>query len=186
MSWSKRRLMRLGAGLGLAAMMAAAVVLPAAADPATSLDINAGTLSATGSPVTFSALDYSHSSQNTTGTESITVDDLTSSGAGWNVTVVASDLTGPAGSTAIPASGLTITTAADATADSTDPSADLTGITASGGGSALNAAVKVLSAAAGDGNGAYDQSLALSLAVPGNQLAGSYSGTITVSVNTGP
>ena len=50
----------------------------------------------------------------------------------------------------------------------------------------MNSSRKVLSAQAGSGNGTYEQTLSLSLAMPAGAAVGSYRSTITITTAAGP
>jgi hypothetical protein len=50
----------------------------------------------------------------------------------------------------------------------------------------LDTARKVLQANAGHGKGNYSQALDVSLIVPADSVAGTYTGTLTVTITAGP
>jgi hypothetical protein len=52
--------------------------------------------------------------------------------------------------------------------------------------SALNSAVSVFSAGAGQGSGSYTVPLTLNLLVPANAATGSYTGTLTTTIAAAP
>lgn len=128
--------------------------------------------------VTFPGVNASHSDQAATPQDtSVEVNDLSGTEAGWNVTIVASDLTLSGGSATIPAADVSL--AGFGALAST--SGATTGITAGSEGS-IGSAVTLLSAPAGDGVGDYTQAFSLGLTVPGDTPAGAYSGTLTVTI----
>lgn len=181
--------------LAVASALTCAVVLgnalPAFADNGVSLTLNAGTRTASVANLTLSALTYSHSAQNQTGTLNLTADDSTGSGEGWNVTVQSSafSYTGSsANGSSIPASNFSITTA-NAPAMTAGQAIDATNgpkVPASGATGTLDSAHKVIQANASYGLGTYSQSLAVNLAVPAQSRAGDYNATLTVTISAAP
>lgn len=104
--------------------------------------------------------------------------------SGWNVQVSASayQYTGPNNGTSIPSSNLQLT----ATGDPIVISGVGTGVSRQPSTGPFNAPLKVLSAAAGSGNGTYQQQLDIDLTIPGRSVAGTYQSTITVSSAAAP
>ena len=107
------RIIRSAAALALGALFLGAMAGPAFASPPGTVNnyasVTGGSLTADlAGDVTFPAVDASHSDtlaiSQSTGVE---VNDLTASGAGWDVTVLASDLAGPNG-TSILASNVSV------------------------------------------------------------------------------
>ncbi|HET7399972.1 MAG TPA: hypothetical protein VFJ94_15765, partial [Intrasporangium sp.] len=92
--------------------VAAATLLAApsafAADSAVTQAVTGGTLTASAADLTLAGVTTTHSAQNSTGTMTITADDSTGTGAGWNVTEQVSNLiyTGSYTGTDIPAANL--------------------------------------------------------------------------------
>jgi hypothetical protein len=127
--------------------------------------------------VAFPAVNASHGNENATDqAASIEVDDLSDTHAGWDVTLVASDLTGPNGAT-IAAGNLSVASYGGLT----PVSGATTGIQPGSTGS-LGSPTTLLSAAPGSGAGEYIQAFDLGLTVPADSVAGDYSGTLTVTV----
>jgi hypothetical protein len=130
-----------------------------------------------GGDVAFPAVDASHSDVAATDqATSVEVNDLSATDAGWAVTIVSSDLAGPSG-TSIPAADVSV----DSFGDLTPISGVSTGITTGSTGS-IGSAVTLLSAPVTDGVGDYTQAFDLGMVVPADSLAGSYSGTLTVTI----
>lgn len=175
---------------------------PAAfAADATDVTVNGGSLGITVDPTAgnFGAVTLDGAAKTTTATfDGFEVNDARGTGAGWNVTVQATqfaewDSTLNANAGGYVPSGKTLalnslslaapTVAADGTT-SAAPSV-LTGPFSIDGGSA----VKVASAAAGGGMGKYDFTQAtnpLTLSVPASVYAKTYRSTLTVSTVSGP
>jgi hypothetical protein len=120
----------------------------------------------------------------------LTAEDTSGSGAGWNVTVQSSGFTysGVNGGSPIPAANFSITTAAppvlvsgqaiDPTGGPKVPPTNATGT--------LEVARKTLQAEAGFGQGTYTQALGVSLTIPAQSRAGTYTATLTVTIAAGP
>lgn len=135
------------------------------------------------------AVTSSHVAQTTTGTLTLTVSD-SAPGAGWNVTVLASAFaySGPYGGTSIPAANFS-TTEARAPVLVSGQAIDPTGgpkVPVSGATGSLDAARKTIQADAGFGGGTYTQELAVSLVVPADSRAGTYTANLTVTASAGP
>jgi len=135
-------------------------------------------------------LAYSHTAGTNTGTMTLTADDTGGLGAGWNVTITASPFlyTGSATGTPIPAANFSLTStpapvrvsgqAIDATGGPKVPAASPLGT--------LDAARKTLQAAVGFGAGKYTQALGVSLVIPSQSRAGTYTSTLTTTILAGP
>jgi hypothetical protein len=139
----------------------------------------------------------SSSTQTSTGALTLWATDTTNTGTGWNVTVQSSAFrySGPNAGSDIPASdfgvtslgalsrssGQAITTGTDA-APAGPQSANLS----AGVSGAVNTPLKVLTAAAGYGAGSYSQLVNVSLGVPGNSKPGLYTGTLIITIASGP
>jgi hypothetical protein len=135
------------------------------------------------------AVTSSHVAQTTAGTMSLTVTD-SAPGAGWNVTILASAFaySGAHGGTSIPAVNLSITEARSpvlASGQAIDPSGGPK-VPASGATGTLDVARKTTQAEIGYGGGTYTQELEVSLVVPADSRAGTYSSSLTVTVSAGP
>jgi WxL domain surface cell wall-binding len=173
------------------AIVAAAIALPVAAANVVTQTINPGTRSASVADASLGSLNYSHSAQVSNGTLVLTADDSSGSGSGWNVTVETSDFVyaGSFDGSDIGAASLSLTSASGATAtageavDGTNgprvPAALVLPAT-------LDSARKTLQAVATYGEGTYTQDLGVSLAVPAQARVGTYTGTLTVTIATGP
>jgi hypothetical protein len=120
----------------------------------------------------------------------LTADDSTGSGAGWNVTIVSSDFdyAGAFGGVDIAAAGFALTSAALPVATAgqavdVDPG---NGPEVSVTSGTLDAARKVISAGATFGSGTYTQLLGVSLNVPAESRVGTYTGTLTTTITAAP
>ena len=182
---------RVASALALAAVLGATLAMPASAANTVTQTINAGTRSSSIADLTLGAVSYSHSAQPSTGTMVLTADDSSGSGAGWNVTVQSSDFvySGPNGGTNIPAANFSVTSASAATATAGEPvdviggpKVPLTFTTPA----ALNVARKTLQAELTFGEGTYTQNLGVSLSIPAQSRVGTYTGTMTVTISSGP
>lgn len=184
------RLRRPVPAVALAALATAALAMPVAAANQVTQTINPGTRTASIADLSLSAVNYSHAAQSSTGTMVLTADDSSGSGTGWNVTVQGSAFvySGANGGTNIPASNFSVITANAPTRTAGQnvdvvggPSAPLLGSTGS-----LDVARKTMSALVGSGQGTYTQNLDVSLSIPALSRAGSYTGTMTVTISAGP
>jgi large subunit ribosomal protein L40e len=156
----------------------------------TSTDVTAGVTGGSrtahlSASTAFTAETYSHDAQFVSAVAFLSVDDLTGSDAGWNVTEQASPLVwsaspeGPAeGGANLPASALAITAVS---AVETVSGSLWTGDTASG---ALGSPVNVLATAAG--NGAYSARLTLTLTIPAQASVGNFTCTLTTTISAAP
>lgn len=187
----KYRVARVGGGIALAGALAIGIIAPAAAENAVTLNITGGSYSASVADAALTAVNYSHSDQNQTGSMTLTADDSTGTGAGWNVTIQSSDFAysgTSTGGSAIPAANFAITTA-NAPSASAGQVIDPTNgpmVPAAGATGTLDQARKVLQAAPDYGLGTYTQALDVQLAIPGMARAGTYTGTLTVTISAGP
>lgn len=176
--------------LGGSALMVLAATSSALAVNTVTQVVNGGSRTASIADLTLTAKSYSHSNQSSTGTMVLTSDDSTGTGAGWNVTVQSSAFayTGANGGTAIPAANFSITTANAPTATA-GQAVDATNgpkVPAAGATGALDVARKVIQANVGFGLGTYSQNLDVSLTIPGQSRAGTYTGTMTVTITAAP
>jgi spore coat protein U-like protein len=182
---------RLTTALTVAAALSVTLAMPASAVNTVTQTVNAGTRSSSIADLTLGAVSYSHSAQASTGTMVLTADDSSGSGAGWNVTVQGSNFvySGPNGGTDIPAANFSITAASAATMTAGE-AVDGTGgpkVPASFSAPAtLDAARKTLQANATFGEGTYTQDLSVSLSIPAQSRVGTYTGTMTVTISSGP
>jgi hypothetical protein len=162
-----------------------------AAEPVTvTQTLTGGTRSASVSSMTLALAPYSHTAQSSVGTVTLSVDDSSGSGQGWNVLVQSSDFqyAGPNHGVNIPAANFSIVTANAPTAvagqavdASNGPKPPSTGADGS-----LDTPRKTMQALANAGMGTYTQTLAVRLLVPAQSLAGSYTGTVTTTIVAAP
>jgi hypothetical protein len=150
------------------------------------------TISANNTPYQLSGATYSNfnpitlngTNQTTTssGANSATVIDASGTGSGWNVTVQATPLSATSPADTIPGPNISTASASSACAGGVTcrgNAAPASSGTIDGGGPA----VKVLSAAAGNGMGTFSVTLgALTAGVPASAYAETYSTTITVTL----
>ena len=185
-----KHLTRITAGAGLIAALAFQAMPVLAADSVTQA-VTAGARTASVADASMASAVSSHAIQSVTGTMTLTADDSSGSGAGWNVTILSSDFAytaGGMGGSAIPATGFALTSlglpamtagqAVNVTAGN-GPEATL----ASG---SLNLARKVILAGVGYGVGTYTQALGVSLSIPADSRVGTYTGTLTTSITAAP
>jgi hypothetical protein len=146
--------------------------------------VTSGVRTATLDPAVFGLVPFSHGEQWVDTDATLTVDDLTGAGVGWNVTLSASALTwaaangGPQTGIDLPSSALAVTTVGEIT---TVAGENWVGDTAIG---ALGSPVKVLSTPGG--NGSYSAPLTLRLTLPSQASVGTYTGTLTTTISTAP
>lgn len=146
-------------------------------------------LTASVADLTLPAVTSAHVAQTSQGTMTLTVTD-SAPGAGWNVTILASAFaySGAHGGTSIPAANLSITEARApvlASGQAIDPTGGPK-TPASGATGTLDVARKTIQADAGFGGGTYTQELAVSLVVPADSRAGTYTASLTVTASAGP
>jgi len=162
-----------------------------AADTVTQV-LNGGTRSASAANLAMPAVNYSHSAQSNAGTMTLTADDSSGTGLGWNVTIQSSSFaySGSNGGSAIPAANFSLTSAAAPTATA-GQAVDPLGV----GGpkvplvspvGTLDSARKTVQAAEAFGQGTYTQALDVSLSVPAQSRAGTYTGTLTTTISAAP
>jgi hypothetical protein len=175
-------LMALVVGLGFAG--------GALAGNTVSTTVTGGTLSASIADLALPSVAYSHTDVTKTGIMTLTADDSSGTNAGWNVQVIASNFvySGAYGGTNIPNTNFALTSAAapiklQGQGVSTSngpmvPSASPLGT--------LNVARKVVQADVNHGKGEYSQALGVSLLVPADSVAGTYTSTLTVTITAGP
>jgi hypothetical protein len=191
MSRLNHRFTRFAISFALTMLVALGAALPAFADNQVSLTINAGTRTSSIADTSLTAVNYSHSSQSQSGSMTLTADDSTGSGLGWNVTVQSSDFaySGSAtDATDIPAVNFSITTAntPSMTAGQAIDATNGPKVPSSGATGTLDSAHKVIQANASYGLGTYTQALDVNLAVPAQSRAGLYTGTMTVTISAAP
>ncbi len=179
----------------LAAIAAASAVVGVSAPSAFAADtvtqgVTAGTRTASVANLSMAAVNYSHSAQNNTGNMTLTADDSTGSGAGWNVTVQSSAFvySGTNSGTNIAAANFSLASAAAPVATA-GQAVDATGgpkVPATSPVGTLDTARKVVAANASFGLGTYTQALGVSLSVPAQSRAGTYTGTLTTTIAAAP
>lgn len=177
--------------LTLSVALVGVLALPASAANTVTQTINAGTRTASIADLTLAAITYSHSAQASAGTMVLTADDSSGSGAGWNVTVQSSDFvySGANSGSDIPAANFSVTSASTATSTAGEPVDVLGGPKvplAFSAPATLDSARKTLQAEVGFGEGTYTQNLGVSLSVPAQSRVGTYTGTMTVTISSGP
>jgi hypothetical protein len=180
------------------ALSAGALLLATAASPALAADtvilaITGSGLTASVADLTLTSVPYQNAAHNVSGTMTLTADDSTGSGAGWNVTIVASAFVwvGTAnGGANIPAANFALTSAAAPTmiagqvvsvAASTGPQVPPTSPFGT-----LDSARKSLVATAAYGQGTYTQALGVTLTIPAMSRVGTYTGTLTTTITSAP
>lgn len=160
-------------------------------DADVSATVNAGLRSASLAEVSFAAATVSHNDQDVVTESALSVNDLSGTAAGWQVTLEASDLAFTAGpdshiaNDAIDASNVFVK--GKDFAGATDTTSSVTGVSlASSTLTALDSPYVVLSALDAQGEGAYVANLTFSLNIPANSRNGGYSGTITTTMSVAP
>ena len=134
------------------------------------------------------AVGYSHSSQLSQGTMTLTAtNDATT---GFSVTILASNFaySGLYDVSPIPAANFSITLAGVPVV-TTGQAVDPTGgprVPPTNAAGPLNVARKTIQANAGFGVGTYTQALAVTLSIPGQTRAGTYTSTLTTTISAAP
>ena len=187
-----RLVRRRAPAFALAFVALAALTLPAAAADTVTQTVTAGARTASVANLTLGNVAYAHTAQASTGTMVLTADDSTGSNLGWNVTVLSSEFvyTGGNGGTNIPAANFSLTAAAQPSANAGQ------GVDALGVGGpkvpalspigTLDSARKTVQAAPLFGKGNYSQNLGVSLSVPAQSAAGTYTGILTTTISAAP
>jgi hypothetical protein len=188
----KLRTPRRTLGIVLAVAATMALAMPVAAADSVTQAVTAGARTASVADLALSSLAYSHSVQTSNGSMTLTADDSTGSGAGWNVTILSSAfvLTDGDGTKDISAANFALT-AADAPVMTAGQAINVT----AGNGPAvptttpigtLDSARKTVQAGVGYGQGTYTQNLPVTLTIPAFSAAGTYTGTLTTSITAAP
>ncbi|HEX3427488.1 MAG TPA: WxL domain-containing protein [Candidatus Limnocylindrales bacterium] len=166
------------------------VALPVGAANQITQVIAAGTRSASIANLTLGGTTVSHSSQTSAGTMTLTADDSTGSNLGWNVTVLSSAFvySGTNGGTDIPAANFTLTSAASPVRTAGQAVNVVGGplVPAISPVGTLDSARKTVQALVLFGNGTYTQDLGVSLTIPADSAAGTYTGTLTTTISAAP
>jgi len=166
------------------------LVAPTLAGNTVTTTVVPGIRSASIADLSLGSVNYAHVDQTQTGTITLTADDSSGTNLGWNVTVQTSDFlySGLYAGTDIPAADFALTSAAApvkiAGQGVTPPNGPQVPATSPVG--TLDTARKVLQANVGHGKGTYSQALGVSLTVPADSVAGTYTGTLTVTISAGP
>ncbi len=184
---------RVLAGVGAASVLLASISGPALAADTVTLAITGSGLTASVADVTLASAAYQNAAHSVTGSMTLTADDSTGTGAGWNVTIQSSNFVwvGTAnGGIDIPAAGFALTSAAAPTmvagqvvsvAAATGPQVPPTSPLGT-----LDTPRKTLSATAAYGAGTYTQALGVTLTIPAMSRVGTYTGTLTTTITSAP
>lgn len=187
-SRSLRRTVALGAAS--ASLIAAMFAVPVLAADTVVQVVNGGARTASVANLTLTPLTYSNNAQSNAGTMTLTVDDASGTGAGWNVTIQSSAFiyTGANNGTNIPAANFSLTAAATPvmTAGQAVDATNGPKVPASSPVGTLDSPRKVIQANADYGLGTYTQALSVSLSVPAQSRAGTYTGTLTTTIAAAP
>ena len=186
---------RILATSAIAGALALGVAVPAFAGTTTvTQGVTAGSRSASVTSPTLADVAYQHIDQSTAGSMTLTADDSTGSNAGWNVAMQSSDFVWSAGSGGalsganITAVNFSLTSAAALTAtagQAVDPT-DGPKVPATSPVGTLDQTRKTAQANAAFGNGTYTQDLGVSLTIPADSAAGTYTGTLTTTISAAP
>lgn len=184
---------RTAAGAGITAALLAALVAGAPAGYATDSvteGVTGGSLTASVANLGLTGIATHHTNQNKTGSMTLTVDDSTGTGSGWNVTIETSDFAydGDYNGVDIPAENFSLTSAGtpSMTAGQTVDSTDGPKVPGTSPVGTLDQARKTVQASVDFGKGTYTQSLGVNLVVPADSLVGTYTGTLTTTVSASP
>jgi hypothetical protein len=194
MSPLKNRFKRLGLAIGLTAALATSIAAPVGAKDTVTQNVTPGTRTASVADLSFPDIAYSHIGQSPTGTMTLTADDSTGSNAGWNVTIQSSDFVWSAGTggassgTDIPAANFLLISAATPVSTAGQAVDDTGGplVPTTSPAGTLDTARKTVQANATFGKGTYTQALDVSLTIPGDSAAGTYTGTLTTTISAAP
>lgn len=175
--------------------LATTAALALGATPALAADVvtqavTGGTRTASVANLTLASVAYSHTAQTSTGSMTLTADDSTGSNAGWNVTILSSAFvyTGTNSGTNIAATGFSLASAAAPvmTAGEAVSTTDGPKVPTVSPVGTLDSARKTVQANANFGSGTYTQALGVSLAIPAQSAAGTYTGTLTTTIAAAP
>lgn len=186
---TRRQRLRLLVAWSVLATLVMSTPAARAAQVTASGSVTGSVLSAsTSATPSFSAsLDSGDTSQ--TYTIPMTIQDTRGTGAGWNATITSTTFsTGGATPRLLPttASSLTGVTSACASGTCTNPSNSLTYPLAVPTGATAPTAVKFFNTTTDNGMGRFTVTPTISVAVPQNAFAGTYTSTVTVSIVSGP
>ena len=185
MKMRRRASVLMTAGLLTVGMAASA----SAADSVTQ-SVTGGQLTASVADLTLPAATYDHADQTKAGTMTLSADDRTGTGDGWNVTIQASPFvySGDNGGTDISATNFSLTAAGTPTVNA-GQAVDATGgpkVPSTSPLSSLDTARKVIQADVGFGLADYRQALDVKLTIPGQSRAGTYTGVLTTTITAAP
>ena len=135
--------------------------------------------------VSFTGVQLSGANLQTTASPAVGVTDWVGVSNGWNLTLSTTAFSGP-NAASIPDPALSIQSAPSAVCASTCSSMPTNGVTYPVSIPQNNTAVKWFNASAGTGLGDFTITPTLSLAIPANTFAGSYTATETYSIVSGP
>jgi hypothetical protein len=177
------------AALALSAALVTSMAAPALASNLITQSLTGGSLSASVANLGLTSVAYSHANQNSSSSMTLTADDSSALGLGWNVTIQSSDFvySGSYAGSDITASNFSLTSAA-APIQTAGQAIDVTNgpkVPASSPVGSLASARKVIQAGALFGRGTYTQALGVTLVVPGQSLLGTYTGTLTTTIAAG-
>jgi hypothetical protein len=176
--------------LGGCVIAAAAVAGSAFAADVVTATVTPGTRTASVADLTLTSVTTSHVDATIPGTMTLTADDSTGSGAGWNVTIQTSDFvySGSNNGTNIPAANFSLSSASTPVATAGQAVDGTSGpmVPATSPVGTLDTARKTIQAAANFGQGTYTQALGVSLTVPADSRAGTYTGTLTTTIAAAP
>jgi len=184
---------RLALGLGAGSLLAASLAGAAFAEDSVTQAITGSGLTASVADLVLPSVAYQNAAHDVTGTMTLSADDSTGSGAGWNVTIQSSDFVwvGTAnGGIDIPATKFALTSAAAPV----KVAGQIVGVAAATGPQvpptsplgSLASARKVLVATAAYGSGTYTQALGVTLTIPAMSRVGVYTGTLTTTITSAP
>lgn len=181
---------RRGMIIALAATATLALVFPVAAADTVTQAVTAGARTASVANLALTDVAYSHTARTSTGSMTLTADDSTGSNNGWNVTILTSAFAYSGGNSGsdIPAANFSLTSAAAPTrtaGQAVDPVGGPSVPLISPVGT-LDTARKTVQAMLTFGNGTYTQALGVSLSIPAQSAAGTYTGTLTTSITAAP
>jgi hypothetical protein len=174
--------------LSIATLLASGALTPASALAATTLTgtVTGGTLTLSTAATASFSVTLDGTDQLPTYTLPISVNDLRGLGSGWNTTITSTTLTTGTQSLSTSASNVTGVTSTCAGTTCTAATNSIGYPLAVPAATTAPAAVKLFNAAANTGLGKFTVTPTVSVSVPGNAYAGSYTSTITLAEVSGP
>jgi hypothetical protein len=151
--------------------------------------VNAGTLTESGpASVSATAVTLNGSDQTTTYSLGLTVTEARGSGAGWNLTISSTTFIAGSHTLSTSASSIIAVPAVSCNAGSscTNATNSITYPLGVPAGTIAPAAVKFFNAAANTGMGKFTITPTVTISIPANTFAGSYTSTVSVAVVSGP